>query len=322
MPITTRTQITAENQSFYDRNLLDRALPELVHTMFAQVRDIPRNAGTNTIKFRRYGSLVAATTPLTEGVTPAGSQLAITDITATVAQYGDFVTLTDVIDYESVDPVFMEAGEVLGEQAGDTIDQLTRDILNAGTSVSFGGSGNTQTSEVAAGDVATTTNVNAAVLTLKNNNAKKLKRRVDASTGYQTNPLDAAFVAIVHTNLSATIKAFTGFVKIENYASKADIMPGEFGYYNNVRFIESTNAKVFTAGGTGSIDVYSILILAANAYGTTRISGEALQNIIKPLGSAGSADPLNQRATTGWKMTFVAKILNNDYLTRVEVALV
>ena len=169
--------------------------------------------------------------------------MSITDITASVSQYGDFVTLTDVVDYESTDPVLMEAGEVLGEQAGDTIDQLTRDVLNAGTSVTYGGDA-TSTAEVAAGDVVTTTLVNAAVLTLKNNNAKKLKRMVNLSTGYASSPLDAAFVGVVHTNLTATIKAFSGFVKIENYASKADIMPGEFGYYNNVRFIETTNAKV------------------------------------------------------------------------------
>lgn len=321
MPNTTRSEITPEYQAFYDRNLLDRAVALFVHTMFAQIRDIPRNFGSSTIKFRRYSNLVAATTPLTEGITPSGSQLSVTDIPAVVQQYGDFVTLTDVIDYESVDPVYMEAGEVLGDQAGDTLDQLTRDILNAGTSVTYGGNA-TATSEVATGDPITNTLVNAAVLTLKNNNAKRMKRMVDPSTGYNTNPLDSAYVAIVHTNLSATIKGFTGFVKIESYASKADIMPGEFGYFNNVRFIETTNGKIFSGEGAAAIDVYSVLILAENAYGTTRISGEAMKNIIKPIGSAGTADPLNQRATTGWKATFVAKILNNDYLHRIEVSIV
>lgn len=322
MANTTRTQIPAEVNNFYDRTLLMRAIPQFLHTKWAQIRDIPRNAGTSTIKFRRYGNLTAATTALSEGVTPAGSQLAVTDITATVLQYGDYVTLTDVLNYESQDPVLMEAAEILGDQAADTLDQLCRDVLAAGTSVSFGGSGNTQTSDVAAGDVITTTLLDAALLTLKNNNAKKVKTRVDASTGYNTTPIRNAYVAICHTNLAAKIKALTGFVGLEKYPSQTDVMDGEFGYYNEIRFVETTNGKVFTGGGTAGIDVYALIIMGQDAYGTTRISGEALKNIVKPLGSAGSADPLEQRATSGWKATFVAKILNNAFITRIEVALV
>ena len=88
MPTTTRTQIPAEVNNFYDRTLLERAKALMVHTRWAQVRDIPRNAGTSTIKFRRYANLAAATTPLQEGVTPVGSQLSSTEITAVVKQYG------------------------------------------------------------------------------------------------------------------------------------------------------------------------------------------------------------------------------------------
>lgn len=321
MANTTRTQIPAEVNNFYDRNLLERALPLLVHTKWAQVRDIPRKAGTNTIKFRRYSNLSAATTALTEGVTPAGSQLSVTDITATVAQYGDYITVTDVVEYESEDPVLMEAGELLGDQAGDTLDQLTRDILVAGTSVSYGGSGNVARADVAAGDVISTTLIDAAVLTLKLNKCRKVTSQVNATTGYNTSPIKASFIGITHTSEAAKVKALTGFVSVEKYASQGDVMEGEIGYYGEVRFIETTNAKVFTGAGTGSIDVYPVLIFGAHAYGTTRISGEAMKNIIKPLGSAGTADPLDQRATSGWKATFVAKILNNDFITRIEVAL-
>lgn len=321
MPATTRADITAENQSFYDKNLLFRATPRLVHSKFAQVRDIPRNAGTSTIKFRRYTNLAAAKTPLTEGITPAGKKLAATDITATVAQYGDYITGTDVLDYESVDPILMETGELLGDQFADTIDQLTCDILNAG-SVLARAAARASRVTIAAGDVITSTLVDTGILTLKNNKTPMIMNMVDASTGIATQPLDAAYVAINHTNLSPKIKAFTGFVKVENYANKKDVMPGEYGYYNNCRFIESTNGKVFTGEGAGGIDVYSLIIMGQHAYGTTRISGEAVKNIIKPLGSAGSADPLNQRWTSGWKATFVAKILNDAFIYRIECALV
>lgn len=320
MGTTTRVQIPAEVSAFYDRTLLDRAVALFVHTRFAQIRDISRKAGTSTIKFRRYGNLTAATTALGEGVTPEGSSLAVTDITATALQYGDFITISDVLNYESEDMVLMESAQILGDQAGDTLDQLTREVLAAGTSASFSGTSNTQNDHVAAGDVIDAADVKGAVLTLKLNKAKKITRMVNPSTGISTTPLNACYVGIVHPNISYTLKGLTGWVDVQKYPSQKDVMEGEIGMLDEVRFIETTNAKVFTGGGTGAIDVYATIILGANAYGTTRISGEAMKNIIKPLGSAGTADPLEQRATTGWKATFIAKILNNDYMTRIVSA--
>ena len=123
MANTTRTQISVEIDAFYDRSLLERAVPSLVHNRFAQVRDIPKNGGSSLIKFRRYGSLTATTTALSEGVTPSGSQLSVTDVTATVLQYGDYVTLTDKVLMETYDPILTETAEILGEQAGDSLDQ-------------------------------------------------------------------------------------------------------------------------------------------------------------------------------------------------------
>lgn len=324
MPNTTRLSIPAEVNNFYDRTLLVRVQPLLVHTRWAQVRDIPRNAGTAVIKFRRYSNLSAATTPLQEGVTPVGSSLSVTDITATVKQYGDYVTVTDVVTYESQDAVLMDAAEILGDQTADTLDQLCRDIINAGTGAVYSGSGNVATADVAAGDVITLANLDSTLATLKANNAKKMTTQVDASTGYNTSPLAAAFICIVHPVIAVKIRtlavAALGWTPVEKYASQAGVMVGEIGSYNEIRFIETNNAKVKTGAGTGSIDVYCSLVIASNAYGITRISGEALKNIVKPLGSAGSADPLDQRATSGWKATFVAKILNEDFLQRIESA--
>lgn len=318
---TNTTVIPAEVNNFYDRTLLLRAVPLFVHTRWAQVRDIPRKAGTTTIKFRRYGNLAAATTALSEGVTPLGSQLSVTDITATVLQYGDYITITDVLDYESQDPVLMEAAEILGDQMGDTIDQLTRDILAAGTNVYFGGSGHTLTSQVAASEIITDTLIKKAVRLLKNNKARRMTKMVNATTGYGTSPLNASFIGICHPNVSYDLKAFTtGWTGVEKYASTASVMEGEIGKYDEVRFVETTNAKVKTGLGAGAIDVYCTLIFGSDAYGTTRISGEAMKNIVKPLGSSGTADPLDQRATSGWKATFVAKILNDAFLLRIETA--
>lgn len=318
MANTDRSIITRENTEFYDRTLLYRAVAYFAHTKFGQVRDIPRNGGTNTIKFRRYGNLSAATTALSEGITPAGSQLSITDVSATVAQYGDYITITDVIDYESKDPVLVEAAEILGDQMGDTIDQLTRDVLAAGTVVTY--VGDTSRAGITTTDLITATEVRKAVRTLKNAKARRITRMINSSTGVATEPVSAAYIGMVHPDTTYDLQDETGWVPVEKYASTMKVMENEVGKLNDVRFVESTNAKVFSGAGAGAIDVYATIILGMDAYGITRISGEAVKNIIKPLGSAGSADPLDQRATSGWKITFVAKILNDAFMVRLEHA--
>lgn len=315
----TRSNIPAEVNNFYNKTLLMRVVPLFVYNKWAQTKDITQNAGTSTAKFRRYSSLAAATTPLTEGVTPAGSSLTVTDITAVCQQYGDYLTVTDVVQYESVDPVLTEYAEILGDQAVDTIDQVTRDILLAGTNVYYGGAAVAR-SGVGASDLITTTLIDKTVRLLKRNKARKITKIVDASTGIGTKALNASYIGIIHPDVSYTLKTLTGFVKVEDYANKSDVMEGEIGYYGEVRFIETTNAKVFTGAGSGSIDVYGTIIFGAEAYGISRISGKSLENIVKPIGSGGTSDPLNQRATSGWKATHVAKILNNDFLVRIETA--
>lgn len=317
------TTIPYAVNNYYSRMLLERAVPLLTHDKWGQIQDIPTN-GTNIIKFRKYGALAPATTPLTEGVTPAGSSLSVTDITATVSQYGDYVTITDFLKLTTLDPILMESAKVLGEQAGATLDIITRNIINAGTNVQFadtGGAGvNAARGDIAAADKMETTELAFAIRTMAANNAKKVTEMVRGDVGYATSPVDACYVAIVHPYTSYTLQGLTGFIRIEKYANKTDVMKGEIGAWRDIRFVETTYAKVFTGEGVGGIDVYSMLVIGKNAYGISRISGAAMENIIKPLGSAGTADPLNQRATSGWKATKTAIILQQLFMMRIEHA--
>lgn len=317
--VTTRTQIPSEYSSFYDRGLLERALPLLVHTSFAQVRDIPRNFGADTIKFRKYGALAVQTTPLTEGVTPAGKQLAPTDITAQVQYYGDYITLSDKVLIETIDPILVETADILGEQTGDSLDQICRDVVAAGTTIQYASTATSRVT-VAAAMKLDRAEIKEVVRTLKNANARPLTSRIDPNTGYNTVPLNRCFVAIVHPDTTFDIEDVTGWVPVEKYPNKSDVMPGEVGAVAGVRFVETTNAKVFSAEGAAGIDVYGTLVLGRNAYGVTRISGEAVKNIVKPLGTGGTTDPLNQRATSGWKAIFVSKILQQTFMARIEHA--
>ena len=317
MANTTRTQIAAEVDAVYQRTLLLRVVANFPYVKFAQIRDIQRNAGTNTVRFRRYGNLTAATTALTEGVTPSGSQLSTTDITAAALQYGDFVTITDKVDMETQDPILTETTEIQGDQAADTFDQLTRDVLTAGTSV-FYANGVGGRSSVAANVAVADYRKIARALAL--NNARKITKIVSANDGVGTTPIDAAYIAIVSPNTYYDLKGLSGFIPVRQYPKPELAMPGEVGSLDEFRFIMTTNAKVFTGAGSGSVDVHADVILADQAYGLSRITGEALRMIFQPLGSAGSADPLEQRQTQGWKGTFIAKRLNENFLYRYEHA--
>lgn len=318
MADTTLTQISPAVNNFYHRTMLQAARPLLLHLKWGQVRDLPQK-NSLVIKFRRYSLLSVATTALSEGVTPSGSQLSVTDVTATVAQYGDFITITDLLLLTTLDPVLTETADKLGQQAGNTLDQLCRDVILAGTTIQYASTSTTRAT-VAASMKLNRDEIRQAVRTLQGNDAKKVTRMVNPSTGFNTSPINAAYIGIITENTLYDLKDASGWVAVEEYASQRDVMEGEVGKLDDVRFVMTTNGKIFTSAGAGSIDVHGTLIIAQDYYGISRISGAAMKNIVKPLGSAGTADPLDQRSTSGWKATFVAKVLNENFGLRIEHA--
>lgn len=317
MALTTRTEVAKENTSWYDRALLERAVPELVHMRWGQQRNLPMHAGTDTMKFRKYGALTTNTTPLTGGVTPAGKQLSVTDVTSQIYQYGDYITVIDILTYESEDAVLTETALVLGEQAGESLDEITRDVLAAGTTVQYASTA-TARDEVTSAMKLNRAEVKEAVRTLRGYNAKPVTQMIDPSNGFNTVPVGKSFVGIVSEDTAFDLDDAQGWVPVEKYPNPKMAMPGEIGSLANVRFVMSTKAKVFSGEGYGSVDVHGTIILGQNAYGVSKVAGMGLRNIVKPLGSAGTADPLEQRATSGWKATFAAKILQQTFMVRIE----
>jgi N4-gp56 family major capsid protein len=299
--LTTTTQVDPAVQQFYDRNLLERAQPFLIHEKVAQTRNINRKSG-DTIKFRRYASLTPATTPLTEGVTPPGQQASKTDLTAQVRQYGDFLHVTDWVDLTVEDPVLTEFSDMLGEQMGKTRDALCRDVL-AATASAINVSGSL-----------TTTVVDNAIQTLVNNDARMVTNMVQAGTGQGTQPVSQAFWAMSHTELLKDWKGLSGWIPTREYPRQDDVQDAEWGAYEQVRVLFSTQ-------GYKDSDLthpYKIPIVGQNAYGVTEIEGGSARNIVKPFGSGGTEDALEQRATSGWKMTFTARILNDNFMLKLD----
>ena len=297
---TQSAGLSAENKTFYDKTLIDEAGPELIHNQFGQSRPIPKNGGKK-IEFRKFAALPKATTPLTEGVTPDGRNLTVTTIEAEVKQFGDYVVLSDILDLTAIDPVVVEATKVLGKQAGLTLDTITREILQSGTNVFYApkadGTEVTSRANLDSTCLLTVDVVKDVAAFLKANNAPKI---------------DGSYVAIVHPYVAKDIMSDPNWIDAYKYANPDNIYEGEIGKIAGVRFVETSEAKIYENG------VFGTLFLGANAYGTTEIEGGGLQTIIKQKGSAGTSDPLDQRSSVGWKATKTAEILVPQYLIRVE----
>ena len=297
--------LTAEMKTHYDRTLLETAEPNLVHDQVAQTRNIPKNGGKK-IEFRRYEALPKALTPLTEGVTPEGQKMSVTTLEAEVKQYGGYVSLSDMLILTAIDKNIQEATKMIGSQAGRTLDTISREVMNAGTNVIFGDGTVTARNQITANMKLTVDMVKRAVRALKVQHAEKI---------------DGYYFGIIHQDCAYDLTSDKErFIDVIKYKNPERIYNGEIGTIEGVRFVETSEAKKFVNAGADGIDVYSTLIIGSNAYATTKVEGDGLQTIIKQLGSAGSADPLNQRATVGWKALKVTEILSEQYMIRIETA--
>ena len=307
--VTTDSGLSDEMKTFYSDYLIDMAEPNLVHDQFGQKHPIPKNGG-KMIEFRKYDPLPKMLTPLTEGVTPDGQKLTMSVITAKVEQYGGYVELSDILMLTAIDNNLVQATKLLGSQAGRTLDTITREVLNGGTNVQYAEGQVSSRSALVGGQDSgnhylTVDAVRRSVRFLKVMNAPKI---------------NGDYVGIIHPDVSYDLMSDPKWINVKTYSDPEGIYQGEIGKIEGVRFVETSEAKVFTGEGSGGRDVYSTLILGDDAYGVTEITGGGLQHIVKQLGSAGTADPLNQRATAGWKATKTAERLVEAYMVRVETA--
>lgn len=313
---TLLSGLSPEMKTFYDMTLIDEASAQLVHDQFGQKRPIPANGG-KTIEFRKFASLPKATTALTEGVTPDGKSLTVTSITATVSQYGDYITQSDVLELTSLDNTIIEATKLLGKQAGATLDTIVRNVLVAGNNVTYCpkiGTGGAETAVTSRSGLDTT-----AKLTVKT-----VQKVVAKLRGQNAPTINGKYVAIIHPYVAYDLMRDPEWIDAHKYANPTNLYEGEIGEIAGVRFVQTTEAKVWNDstcpanGNSAYHSVFATLFLGDGAYGVTEISGGGLQTIVKQKGSAGTADPLDQRSSVGWKAIKTAELLVPNYLVRVE----
>jgi len=337
--------LTPRQSAFSVVEFLKRALPLLTIEKFGTQKPLPKNE-TKTIKMRRYFliggtgaysgnagayNMPLATTPLTEGETPTGTKMGYKDYSVDIAQYGNWTGFSDfVLDlHEDVPPVIKEFSDILGEQAATTKETLTYNVLKAGTNV-FYANGSARTS---VNTPITKGMIRRVTRAMKNQNVMKITTVLASTPNYNVQPIEAAYVALVHPNCENDVREIDGFINVANYA-QGKAFEGEIGKVEDVRFVSSTVFTAFADGGgayagsgtdmlstTGtSADVYPILFLGKEAFSIIPLRGKeaAMMSVVYP--KASESDPLGQRGVVSWKMYHAAIITNDFNIIRGEVA--
>jgi N4-gp56 family major capsid protein len=318
--ISPRTNVYAERQ------MLKYAKPVMVLEKLGLSKPMPKNK-TDTIKFRRPRVFNAATTPLIEGVTPTETQFSYEDVSATLRQYGQVVIVTDKIEDLHEDPVLNDASVQAGENIGRTIEALNYGIVRAGTSVYY--ANGVQRTDV--NTPITLSKQRAVLRSLKALKAQKITRSLSPSSDYGTRAVEAAFVAVAHTDVESDIRNLPGFKTVAEYGTRSPISEYEIGSCEDARYILSPDLNPFldaggpkgtmvSTSGTNS-DVYPVIFFGQDAWGMVALRGQgAVSPTIIPVGQKTKDDPLGQRGYVGWKTWHAALILNQAWMSRLEVA--
>ena len=324
MAQTSYGDISPRTAAYAEKELLKRGLPYLVLEKFGQAKALPEHS-TKVIKFRRYNALPNTPTALTEGVTPAGQTLAVTDVTATLTQYGDKVTITDVILDTHEDPTLNESVALLGEQAAQMIEKMRFGVLKAGTNVLYANGA----ARNAVNTAITLSLQRRAVRALKRQNARFITSVIRSTPSFGTENVAPGYVALIHPDLEADVRGLTGFVPAEKYGTMTP-WENELGKCEDVRYVSSTIFEPFAdAGGAkGSMlstsgtnaDVYPVLFVGRDAYGIIALKGmfALTPMVVNPKPS--DSDPLAQRGHVAWKAMQTCVILNDSWMVRAEVA--
>ena len=306
---TGASGMSAEMKTFYEKRLIDQAEPALVHDQFGDPYPIPANGGKN-IEFRKYDSLPKATTPLTEGVTPDGQTMNVSTVTAEVRQYGGWVPITDTLQLTAIDNNIVQATKIIASQAGRTLDTIVRDVLAGGTNVIYA-------PKIGEGGVETAVTSRATLDATCQLTSDLIARAATQLKAMNADPIGTSFVGIIHPYVAYDLRRDPDWIDVHKYAQPDEIYNGEIGTLHGVRFVETSEAKIWKGTGCpAGLAVFSTLILGAHAYGSTEIEGGGLEHIVKQLGYGD--DPLNQRASVGWKAHKTAERLVEQYMVRIE----
>lgn len=315
MPVTnTNTNMTNRTElkpslSGVIQQLMDREMEaNLVHAQFGKTINVPRNAGTTTATLRRWVELDPSTTVLQEGVVPDPKLLSQESVSVPLNAYGEYVKITDKLDYTALDKPMVDSVQLLSRMGARSLDLVVRGVLSAATNVLYA-NGKTGRAELTKDtDALTSKDVQKAVRLLERTNTRKI---------------NGDFIGILGPDTKYMLMNDPMWIDVAKYQDAAKLYNNEVGKLYGVRFVETSEASILEGAGASSADVAQTFIFGDQAYATTQLSGGGQPRIIvKPLGSAGAEDPLDQFGTVGYKVEgYGAAIMNQTHLVCIESAL-
>lgn len=330
--ITTFNDISPRGQGIAKGKLLKRYQENTVTERFGYFDPQPKKMGDQRV-WRRYQDFPTVTAPLAEAVSGPGQKLTYTDYTATLELYGDHAELTKKVKDLHEDPVGQEANDLCGEQAARTIEAIRINVLKAGTNVFYA---NGVSSRSAVNSPPTRGDFRRIVRAFKRSNAQKIGKIIKASQLISTQPVEAAYFAMGHTDLDSDLRGVSGFLPVAQYANSSQALPNEIGSIEECRIILTNNFTPWEAAGVAgtaylssgaavsaatACDVYPLIFVARDAYGIVPLQGsDAIEMGMVNPGTKTKDDPHGLRGFVSWCSWQACARLNESWIARLECA--
>lgn len=323
MPVTDLSTLTNQYSTYFTKKLLGYAQHDLRLNEFATEAELPKNAGSKTIRFFRPSEANAANVQsLTEGVpiaTFANRTLGIVE--ATLQQIGEASKITDVVDMTSLFDMLEMNIEGMGNDCALYADTIIHNALVAQT---------TGLQIRRAANAATWTALNSDAATSYCTATDLVDSRT-ALTNKRAPKIDGGFVAICPAEVTRDLMKDADWLDASKYSAVKQLFKAEVGMLYGIRVIEATNAHIATGSATAADEftfatagtyglaagsrIYTSIITGKGAYGVPKLAGT--QSPHKPQiiinNKADKADPLNQFMTAGWKAMYTALVLNANW---------
>ena len=301
--MTDTGTLSALMQTYYDRLFIDTAKETLVFEEGAQVRPLPMSEG-KIVNFLRYAPLNIITAQTAEGSNPSAVNLSSTNVSATVSEFGSYTKISKLLKLTAVDPKMKGAVEVMGQNAGESRDQLVRDHAFSGKGYTQLAGGKSALSDVAISDTLSSTEIRKAVRTLKANKAMRYE--------------DGYFIAKTDPFSTFDLMGDNVWVNAHTYKDGMELYKGELGKLHGVRFLESTNWKEAINAGASNADIISTFIHGKNAFGVTDLEGDEKKIYVKTPGANSTDNPTDRFYTVGWMMTSAPVALVSDWIIELK----
>ena len=300
--------MTVELKQTYDRRLLMRAVTDTIFYREAPAKKPIPARGGKSIEFRRFEKITvtAGSYTLTEGTAPTETQATVSNVTATISQYGQFSKISDLLEVQGFDPVIAEYVDLYGDAMGRGIDVVVRDGLSSATTLQYAGAsvrvGTSGTGAVGSGNYMSAAEILEFRRTLRRNGAK---------------PINGYYKLLIHPDNTKDLfedpDITDSFLHAADKGGANPMFTGVLGRWMGVEFIETNNLRVRSSYGMSGADVYECIMFGQEFYGITELSAMQARTIIHPRGTGGHTDPLEQYSTIGWKAALATVLLNNDF---------